>query len=569
MNARNIGKLVFLGFFVQFLLYAQGVGPAQLLKPLSDSWPTYSGDYSGKRYSALKQIDQSNVKDLSLAWSIRLTAGLPNTGGRGLAFGGPAAVPTIVGGEGTGELNESGGRSSRVVGAVLEENGILYASTPDNAWAINAIDGHVLWHYVWKTRGGTHTGNRGPGMWGNWLYFVTPDDYLVCLDSKTGKESWHKPIASLAGQYFSTTAPIVIGNHVLVGTGDDLDAPASLQSFDPETGELQWKWYATPEKQGDPGLDTWASLDAARHGGGQMWIPGSYDPETNLYIIGTGNPTPAYTSQSRGSGDNLYTCSLVAIHVDTGKIAWYFQTSPHDTHDWDSTQTPILFDAVFHGRQRKLVAQATRNGFFYLLDRVTGEHLLTAQHSPVLNWVESVSKKGQPVRNPEKDFAIGGALVSPTNAGATNWMPPSYDPDTGLFYLTNEDSYAMYYLTDTSPEGAMGLGGKQELGAGTLGIFLTAINYQTGTIAWRHKYPMATSWGGTNVGHGILTTAGKLLFVGDPGGNFVAYNPTDGKPLWHTQLGEVSNSPETYLINGKQYVLIAAVDTLFSFALSD
>jgi len=569
MNIKSIGRIATVGFMLQFLVYAQGLDPADLLKPLSNSWPTYSGDYSGKRYSALKQIDQSNVKDLTLAWSTRLTAGLPTTGGRGFGFGGPAAVPTIIGGEGTGALNESGGRSSRVVGAVLEVNGVLYASTLDNAWAINAVDGHVRWHYVWKTMGGTHTGNRGPGMWQNWLYFITPDDHLVCLDSKTGKESWHKQIASLAGQYFSTTAPIVIGNHVLVGTGDDLDAPASLQSFDPETGELQWKWYATPQKQGDPGLDTWASLDAARHGGGQMWIPGSYDPETHLYITGTGNPTPAYTSQSRGPGDNLYTCSLVAINVDTGKMAWYFQTSPHDTHDWDSTQTPVLFDATFQGRPRKLVAQATRNGFFYVLDRVTGEHLVTGEHSPALNWVERINDHGQPVRNPNKDFSIGGALVSPTNAGATNWMPPSYDPETGLFYLTNEDSYSMYYLTDTSPEGAMGLGGKQELGVGTLGVFLTAMNYQTGKIAWRDKYPMATPWGGTNVGHGILTTAGKLLFVGDPGGNLVAYDPANGKALWHTQLGEVSNSPETYSINGKQYVLIAAVDTLFSFALSD
>jgi alcohol dehydrogenase (cytochrome c) len=552
---------------LQIGLHAQGLDPAQLLKPLSDSWVTYSGDYSGRRYSALKQINQTNVKHMTLAWSSRLTAGMPNPGGRG--FGIRSGPPTIIGGEGTGELNESGGRSSRVVGAILAVNGMLYVSTPDNAWAVNAVDGEVRWHYVWKTRGGTHTGNRGMGMWKEYLYLVTPDNYLVSLDSRTGKERWHKEIAKLEEQYFSTTAPMVIGNHVIVGTGNDLDSPAPLQSFDPETGELQWKFYATPQKQGDPGLDTWASLDAAIHGGGQMWIPGSYDPETNLYILGTGNPTPAYTSQSRGSGANLYTCSLVAINVDTGKMAWYFQTSPHDTHDWDSTQTPVLFDAIFDGKPRKLVAQATRNGFFFVLDRTTGQHLVTGQFSPTANWTKGIDENGQPIRDPKKDFDIAGSLVSPTNAGATNWMPPAYSPDTGLFYLTSEDSFAMYYLITTDPRGAMGLGGKEERGVGTLGVFLTAMDYKTGEIAWRHKYPRAVPWGGTNVGHGLLTTAGKLLFAGDPSGNFVAYDPANGKPLWHTHLGEVSGSPETYLVNGKQYVLIAAVDTLYAFALSD
>jgi alcohol dehydrogenase (cytochrome c) len=549
-------------------LQGQALNPELLSKPLSDSWPTYSGDYSGKRYSLLKQIDQSNIKHLTLAWSTRVTAGLPNSSGAGRGgFGGPAAAPTIIGGEGTGELNEASGRSNRIVGAVLMVDGVLYASAPDNAWAINAADGQLLWHYVWKTKGGTHTGNRGLGMWGNWLYLETPDDYLVCLDARTGKERWHKVIASLNEQYFSTSAPIVVGRHILVGTGNDLDAPESLQSFDPETGDLQWKIYATPQKKGDPGLETWANLDASIHGGGPMWIPGAYDPDTKLYLVGSGNPTPAYTSQGRGEGDNLYTCALIAIDVDTGKMAWYFQSSPHDTHDWDSTQTPVIFDAEFNGRQRKMVAQATRNGYFFVLDRVTGEHLVTAKFSPTVNWSKGLDSRGQPVRDPKKDFDIAGALVSPTNAGATNWMPPAYSPDTGLFYLTSEDSYAMYYLTETDPRGAMGLGGKDERGVGLLGTFLTAMDYKTGKIAWRHRYPGAGSWGGTNVGHGLLTTAGKLLFGGDPSGNFVAYDPTNGNPLWHTHIGEVSNSPETYLSNGKQYVLIAAVDMLYAFTL--
>src|SRR5450755_1516708 len=275
---------------------------AQESKPLSNDWTTYSGDYSGKRYSSLTQINQSNVKNLTLAWVARFTAGAGNAGGGGRGgFGGFGGPPAIVGGEGTADA----GPGTSIKASILEVDGILYLSTPDNAWAADARDGHVLWHYAWKTKGGTHIGNRGLGMWKSWLYMETPDDYLVCLDAKTGKEKWHVEIADFNQQYFSTMAPIVVGNHVLVGTGDDLDAPGFLQSFDPETGKLQWKWYAVPMEKGEPGLETWKNLDAARHGGGQIWVPGVYDPETHLYITGTGNPTPAYTSQTRGPGENL------------------------------------------------------------------------------------------------------------------------------------------------------------------------------------------------------------------------------------------------------------------------
>jgi len=531
---------------------AQMLDPALLTKPLGDSWPTYSGDYSGKRYSTLTQLNQSNVKNLTLAWVSRVISG---------AGGGRGGGQTIVGGEGTGDLAAGGGTSIKA--SILQVNGILYVSTPDNAWAIDARDGRELWHYFWRTRGGTHIGNRGLGMYGNWLFMETPDDYLVSLDARTGKERWHKVIASFEQQYFSTAAPIVIGNHVLVGTGDDLDEPGVLQAFDPETGNVQWKYYSTPMKAGDTGLNTWANLDAARHGGGQMWVPGSYDPETHLYIIGTGNPTPAYTSQTRGEGDNLYTCSIVAINVDTGKMAWYYQTSPHDTHDWDSAQTPVLVNGEFDGRPRKMVLTASRNGYYFTLDRLTGEHLVTSKYSDSANWAKGLNDKGQPVRDPKKDFDIGGSLVSPANGGITNWPPPAYSPDTGLFYVPQNDSYAMYYLTETDPRGAMGLGGKEEQSVGSTGGYLTAIDYKTGKIAWRHKYP-GTGGGGSS---GLLTTAGKLLFGGDLGGNIVAYDPADGKILWHSHIGQVSNAPETYMLDGQQYLLVAAGDALFSFML--
>src|SRR3954469_14678917 len=306
-------------------LLGQILDPALLTQRLGESWPTYSGDYTGQRYSSLTQINQSTVKNLTLAWTSKITPGPGEQGGSGGGRrGGANSVPLIVCGEGTGDVGTAAfGGATRIVGSTLKVGGILYASMPDNAWALDAQDGHELWHYFWKTKGGTHIGNRGLGIWGNWLYMETPDDYLVCLDARTGKERWHKVISDFNQQYFSTMAPIVIGNHILVGTGNDLDAPGFLQSYDPETGDRQWIYYSVPMKKGDPGLETWPSLDAARHGGGQVWIPGVYDADTKLYIFGTGNPTPGYTGVAR-KGDNLFTCSLVAVNVDTGKMAWYY-----------------------------------------------------------------------------------------------------------------------------------------------------------------------------------------------------------------------------------------------------
>ena len=210
---------------------AQALNPADILKPLANDWPTYSGDYSGKRYSKLTQVNQSTVKNLTLAWTSRLASGPGGGGGGGRGGGrfGGGGAPTIIGGEGTADAGGQGG--TNIKGSILEVNGILYVSTPDNAWAVDALDGRELWHYYWKTKGGTHIGNRGMGMWGNWLYLETPDDYLVSLDARTGKERWHKEISSFDSQYFSTMAPVVVGNHVLVGTGDDLDEPGFLQSL--------------------------------------------------------------------------------------------------------------------------------------------------------------------------------------------------------------------------------------------------------------------------------------------------------------------------------------------------
>jgi len=544
-------------------LWAQGGGVSlqELVKPLKDQWPTYNGDYSGRRYSLLKYVNTATVKNLSLAWMIRLTPGMPQAGGGGGRgrFAPPSTAKLVVGGEGTGDLQLGGGT---IKASVLMVDGTLYFSMPDNAWAVDARDGRELWHYYWKTKGGTHIGNRGLAMWNNYLYMETPDNYLVSLEAKTGKERWHKPIADLEQGYFSTPAPVVAGNHVLVGTGNDIDSPGFLQSFDPETGELQWKTYMVPMKKGDPGLETWASLDAARHGGGQTWIPGAYDPETKLYIIGTGNPTPAYTTGKRGDGDNLYTCSLVALDVETGKIRWHYQTSPHDLHDYDSAQTPILADLPFNGKMRKLVMTAARNGYFFTLDRVTGERLVSTKYGMHTNWAKGLNRNGAPEHDPAKDPTVGGALVSPTAEGTVNWQPPAFSLDTGLFYVPEWNAFSVFYLTDLDPRGSMGLGGKEEVGVGSPGDYLSAIDYKTGKVVWRHR------WYGMGGSGGLLATAGGLVFAGDGQSNFVAHDARTGKPLWHTRIGNISNAPQTYLLDGHQYVTVATGDTLWAFVLN-
>jgi alcohol dehydrogenase (cytochrome c) len=562
------------------LLVAQsgGLDPADILKPLSDQWASYSGDMTGKRFSALTHINTSTVKNLSLKWvNNGITTGCgptgtgagaaaepaPGGGGRGGrgGGGGGAAAPIVVGGFGTGEVNNCG--PTRFGGGILYVDGTLYGASQNDVYAIDARDGSVVWHYYWKYRGGTTTGTRGPSMWHNYIYFEFHDDWVVCLDAKTGREVWKKEIAPFEMQYFSSNVPMVIGNHIIVGTGNDTDEPAYLKSLDPETGEQQWLLYSTAQKEGDAGLETWASLDAARHGGGTSWIPGSYDPETHLYMFGTGNPTPAYT-QGRGDGDNLYTSCLLAVNIDTGKIAWYFQTSPHDTHDWDSTQTPILADLPFNGRVRKLVMMATRNGYFYVLDRTTGEHLVTSKLGLVNNYASAVqpdsplhlNARGEVQRNPNKDATIAGSLV---NSDVLNYPPPTFSPLTGLFYVHEQNSLRISYLLEPDPRGSMGLGGTNGGGGASYGTFLDAIDYKTGKVKWRHEL--------TNGSVGLTSTAGGVLFLSN-GGGLEALEAATGRPLWHSDIGALSSPPETFMLDGKQHVLATGAAGLYMFVLN-
>jgi len=335
---------------------AQGLDPAALLKPATDTWPTYNGDYSGRRFSTLDQINSTNIASLTLAW----------------------AFPVHI---------------APIKSTPLEVGGILYFTTPDNVWAVDARFGRQIWHYN-RPSEGDHIGHRGLGMYKNWLYFTTPDAHMVSLDAQDGTVRWIVELADPKLGYFATMAPLVVRDHVIVGvSGDVTDVRGFLESLDPETGAIQWRWYTEPDP-GQPGSETWPKdSDAILHGGGMTWMTGTYDPELNLLYWGTGNPNPVLAGEGR-PGDNLYTCSIVALNPDTGKLVWFFQPSPHDVHDWDAVETPVLFDANFNGKPRKLLAQASRNSFFFVLDRTNGQHLVTA---PFIDqtWASGVDPRGR------------------------------------------------------------------------------------------------------------------------------------------------------------------------------
>ena len=287
-----------------------------------------------------------------------------------------------------------------------------------------------------------------------------------------------------------------------------------LRSFDPETGETQWEWDATPPA-GTPNEPT----------GGMTWMTGTYDPELNLVYWGTGNPTPVLNGDPR-PGMNLYTCAIVAIDPDNGKLKWGFSVSPHDTHDWDAVETPVLVDGVFHGQKRKMVMQASRNGYFVVLDRVTGKSLLTVPYGP-MNWSLGVDKNGSPIPNPEKDPAPDGRLIAPDEGGLTNYRAPSFDPETGLFIVNARPSWSIYF---TKPaDGVYGWAGA-DYGVWGKGV-IEAIDYQTGKIRWKHE--VGEGW----TGAGVLTTASGLTFTGDGEGNMLALDTADGRTLWHAGTG--------------------------------
>lgn len=480
--------------------------------PPEGGWPTYHGDYSGRRHSALTQITPANVGGLTLAWAFQT------------------------------------GQAAAIKSAALVVEGVMYFTVPDNVWAVDARSGQQIWHYTYPQNKGLHIGHRGLGMYGDWLFFLTPDAHLVSLNANDGKVRWIVEVADSTKGYWTTMAPLIVGNHVIVGVSGDFDnLRGFLRSVDPETGKTQWEWDSTPPP-GTPNATT----------GGMTWMTGTYDPSLDLIYWGTGNPTPVLTASTR-PGDDLYTCSIVALRPETGKLAWAFQASPHDTHDWDAAEVPVLVDADFHGTPRKMLMQASRNGYFFVLDRETGKSLLSAPFGPV-NWSLGVDAKGQPIPNPKKEPAPDGRIIAPDEGGLTNYRSPSFDPKTGLFLVDAHPSWSIYFAKPA--DGTYGWAGADY---GVWGkATLEAIDYETGKPRWTHEL------GPNGSGAGVLTTDSGLAFTGDAHGNFLALETATGKTLWHAGTGSrIETSPETYELDGRQYVLISSGGVVFAWALPE
>jgi alcohol dehydrogenase (cytochrome c) len=480
------------------------------LNPPADTWPGYHGDYSAKRHSKLTQISPANVDKLGLAWAFQTN------------------------------------QTATIKSSPLLVDGVLYFTVPDNVWAVDARSGHLIWRYTYPPNQGSHIGNRGLGMYKGWLYFMTPDCHLVSLNAKDGTLRWKVEIADYTKGYWTSEAPLVVGEHVIVGVSGDFDnLQGYLRSLDPETGAEQWQWDSTPPL-GTPHATT----------GGMTWMTGSYDPDLNLLFWGTGNPTPVLNGKTR-PGDDLYTCSIVALNPDTGKLVWGFSASPHDTHDWDAVETLVLVDADFRGQPKKMLMQTSRNGYFFVLDRTNGKSLLTSTFGPV-NWSLGVDKEGHPIPNPEKEPAPDGRIIAPDEGGMTNYRSPSFDPKTGLFLVDAHPSWSIYFAKPA--DGTYGWAGA-DYGVWSKGV-LEAIDYQTGKIRWSHEL------GDGGSGAGVLTTDSGLTFTGDASGNIIAVDTADGKTEWHSGTGSgLQTSPMTYELDGRQYVVAGSGSVMFAWAL--
>ena len=490
---------------------AQSVDPKVLLHPPADAWLTYHGEYNGQRHSKLAEITAENVSRLKQVWKFQTSQTL---------------------------------KASPIV-----SNGIIYITEPDNLWAIDAHTGKELWHHVHTKNNAFHIGHRGAAIYKNTVFLTTPDCHLIALDARNGEIKWDSIIADWTKGFWSTNAPLVVRNHVIVGVAGDFDnLPGLLRSFDPETGKPQWSFHSTPA----PGESEPKSGGAT---GGQMWNTGTYDPDLNLMFVGTGNPTPVLNGAAR-PGDNPWTCSIVALNPDTGKLAWGFQVSPHDTHDWDASEVPVLVDGSFNGQPRKMLLQASRNGYFFVLDRTNGKSLLTKPFAAV-NWSKGIDAQGRPIPNPAKEPSRDGVLIAPDEGGATNFWPPSFDPQTGLLIVNAKDGYGIYFF---KPEhGAYGWAGA-DYGLAGKGA-LRAIDYKTGKIAWEYSYAKGSS------SAGVLTTQTGLAITGDATGNVIAFRTSDGKPLWHENIGRMSGAPVTYEQDNKQVLLVSGGNALYSYTL--
>lgn len=504
----------------------------QVASPKPGEWPTYHGVLTGNRHSPLDQINASNVANLAAQWSFMI------------------------------------GDSRKLEVTPVVVDGVMYVTSVNEAHAIDARTGREIWQYSRprsKGLSGDAAGgiNRGVAILGDRVFMVTDNAHLLALHRLTGSLLWDVEMADWRQNYGATSAPLVINDLVISGTsGGDEGIRGFVAAYKASTGERVWRFWIVPAP-GEPLSETWKGK-AIEHPCASAWLTGTYDKETNLLFWTTGNPCPDYNGDER-IGDNLYSDSVLALEPETGKLRWYFQYTPHDLHDWDSTQTAMVVDAVFEGKPRKLLLHANRNGYLYVLDRTNGEFLRATPFVEKLTWAKGIDDKGRPIVNPDAIPTPQGARACPAVDGATNWFSNAYNPATGLFYLMALEKCNIYTKAE-----AVWMAGESYYGGDTRNIpddrgqkFLRAIDLQTGKIAWEMPQSgEANSWGG------VLSTAGGIVFFCEDSGAFAAADAKTGKLLWHYQTSELwKASPMTYLAGGKQYVAVAAGSHVVAFAL--
>ncbi len=507
-------------------------GEDLLARPVGENWTSYNGDYSGQRFSTLSQINRSNVGQLRAAWVFHP------------------------------------GNSQRLEATPVVIRGVMYLTSANDVFALDASTGRTLWHYSRPISSGllddaaAHK-SRGVAVWEQFVYSETDDAHLLCLDARSGNLLWDVQYADKVKQYGATSAPLVVKDEVIVGTsGGDSGVRGFLAAFDARKGTPRWKLWTIPGP-GEFGFDSWKG-DSYLHGGATTWMPGTYDPKLDLLYWTTSNAAADFDGSSR-PGDNLYTASVLAIDPNTGKLKWYFQFTPHDLYDYDANETPVLVDQEENGVMRHLLLQANRNGFFYVLDRTNGKFLRATPFVDKLTWATGVDSSGRPILSGKVPTAEG-THICPGIVGATNWFSPSYNPNTNLFYVMALENCNLYFLKPkpfTQGETFYGTGTKHPVGEDSKKVLL-ALSPSDGKKVW--QYPQVgrgNSWGGT------LTTAGGLVFFCDDSESFEAVDAETGRPLWHFNTGQsFSASPMTYAVNGVQYVAISAGSDVFSFELA-
>ena len=512
-------------------LSAADITAQKLLNAQSDNaaWLTYGRNYAGWRYSDLRQINASNVAQLAPQWQFQ-------TG----VFGKMEAPPLVY-------------------------DRMMYVTAPTNhAFALDLLTGRQIWHYYQALPRGVSICcgqvNRGFAVLGNRLFKVNLEAKLLALDPKTGEVIWETEIDSVKKGYSATVAPLAAKNLVLVGVaGAEYGVRAFIDAYDADTGKRAWRFWTVPGP-GEPGNETWSG-DSWQRGGGSTWVTGTYDPELNLTYWGTGNPGPDWNGDVR-PGDNLYTDSVVALDVDTGKLKWHFQFTPHDVHDWDAISDLPLVDLTMKGQKVKAVIQANRNGYYYVLDRATGKFLLARPYTKI-TWADGIDAQGRPILIAGQDPTGEGAKSCPSVGGGHNWQATTYSPQTGFYYFTTTEGCQIYYKNfQEFREGQLYTGstGAPILMDPNTGAVI-AVDPATGDTKWKFETITPPT-------SGLLSTAGGLVFGGDREGYFFALDARSGKVLWKFQTGgTVIAPPITYLFEGRQYVAVASGSAMMTFAL--